>query len=275
MGHPFTELQPEYAADIAHLTITRPLDIDNAAKKILRHENIDRYIAACEGTEVPPAFIGVLDLREGDCNPHLGLGQGDRWDHVSTHVPRGFGPFPSWAAAAKFYIHYDHLDENSSPWSIEYACWKGEIWNGLGPRAHGRATGYLWAGTSIYRGGKYIADGVWNPNAVDQQIGIIPVLLRIGQLVPDLAIGSSLPTVAAPPLVPDPRSVPVGVGGGIDIKVLQTRLNAMHMASPPLTVDGSYGRNTRAAIRRYQAQEHLLVDGLAGPQTLKALGLAS
>ena len=271
MTHPFAELKAEYAADIAHMVITRPLDIDRAAKKILEPQNIDRYIAACQGSEVPPAFVGALDLRESDCNPRLGLGQGDPWNAVSRHVPAGFGPFSSWAAAAKFYIHYDHLDDNSSGWSIEYACWKGEAWNGFGPRAHGRATGYLWSGTNIYLGGKYVADGVWDSNVKDVQLGIIPVIMRIGQLRPDLAIGSALPTVPAPPVVPEPMPIPVGVGGGDhDANWVQATLNALG-ASPKLTVDGNYGRQTRNAVRAFQAAHGLVVDGLVGPLTTAAL----
>jgi peptidoglycan hydrolase-like protein with peptidoglycan-binding domain len=37
--------------------------------------------------------------------------------------------------------------------------------------------------------------------------------------------------------------------------------------------DGEYGPITRAAVRRYQQARGLLVDGIAGPQTLGALGL--
>jgi lysozyme family protein len=271
MQHPYTQLQPEYAGDIAHLVITRPLDIDNAAKKILQPQNIDRYIAACQGTEVPPAFVGALDIREDDCNPRLGLGQGDPWNQVSTHVPRGFGPFPSWATAAHFYIHYDHLDDNSSPWSIEYACFKGEVWNGFGPRAHGRATGYLWSGTSIYTGGKYVADGVWSSTTKDVQLGIIPIILRIGQLRPDLAIGSSLPNVPAPPVAPAVQTSPVGVGGGTHPTWwVQTALNALG-ALPLLTVDNSYGEQTRKAVRAFQTAHGLHLDGLVGDETFGGL----
>ncbi len=275
MNHPFSDLKAEYATDIAHMTITRAIEVDRAAKTVLEPQNINRYIAACEGTEVPPAFIGVVDLRESNCNPRLGLGQGDPWNAVSRHVPRGFGPFASWAAAARFYIHYDHLDDNSSAWSIEYACWKGEVWNGFGPRAHGRATGYLWAGTSIYLGGKYVEDGRWDPTVKDVQLGIIPVLLRIGQLRPDLAIGSALPNVPAPSIVPAPAPVPLGVGGGDlshDTRWIQGTLNALG-ANPRLDVDGSYGEHTRKAVRAFQASHGLFVDGLVGPQTIAALGV--
>ncbi len=273
MDHPFDSLKAEYAGDLAHMVVTRALDVDRAAKKILEPQNIARYVAACEGTEVPPAFVGALDLRESNCDPRLGLGQGDPWSRVSTHVPRGFGPFKSWAAAAGFYIHYDHLDDNSSGWSIEYACWKGEAWNGFGPRVRGRATGYLWSGTSIYLGGKFVADGKWDPNVKDAQLGIVPVIQRIGQLRPDLAIGSALPNVPAPSIVPEVATVPVGVGGGSlvhDARWIQTALNNAG-ASPKLAIDGNFARKTRMAVRSFQASHGLRVDGLVGSLTIAAL----
>lgn len=272
-AHPFSQLQPDYAACLAHLSVTRPLDVDRAAKTVI--SNVSRYLSAVDGTHVPAAFVGVLDLREDDCRPDRALGQGDPWNQVSHNVPRGKGPFPSWISAAKFYIHYDHLDDNSQPWSLEYACWKGEIWNGLGPRAHGRRTGYLWSGTNLYdppsgKGGKYTSDGRWSPGTVDQQLGIIPVLLRMFQLRPDLAFGSSLPQVAAPPLVPDVAPSPAAVGGGTLTTIrIQHMLNAVQ--SSDIAEDDSYGRRTRAAVRVFQANHGLRDDGLCGPATIEAL----
>ena len=35
MQHPFDDLKAEYAGDMAHMVLTRPLDIDRAAKRVL------------------------------------------------------------------------------------------------------------------------------------------------------------------------------------------------------------------------------------------------
>ena len=42
-----------------------------------------------------------------------------------------------------------------------------------------------------------------------------------------------------------------------------------------ITADGVYGPNTRRAVRNYQRNQGLAVDGIAGPVTLSHLGLAS
>ena len=38
------------------------------------------------------------------------------------------------------------------------------------------STPYVYAGTSAYSQGKYVADGYFSPTAVDQQVGVIPLL---------------------------------------------------------------------------------------------------
>lgn len=204
-AHPYAQLVSDYEGSLSRMQVTDPHRVEVACDEILK--NVDRYVEASAAIspdpakQVPAALIGALDYRESDCNPRTGLGQGDPWNAKSTHVPKGYGPFKSWIEAAVFYIHYDHLDDNSAPWSMPYACWKGEIWNGFGPRNHGRHTGYLWGCTSIYDGGKYVADGVWNPNYRDTQVGIVPIMVRLTQLRPALMIART-PVIAAPSIVP-------------------------------------------------------------------------
>jgi peptidoglycan hydrolase-like protein with peptidoglycan-binding domain len=58
---------------------------------------------------------------------------------------------------------------------------------------------------------------------------------------------------------------------GWDVSVLEFFLARRHLR--PGAVDGRFDRRTAAAVRRFQKRRHLAVDGVAGPQTLRALGV--
>lgn len=270
MEYPFTALQAEYIALLAGCTITRAAEVAAAATKV--RDALPRYQEAEALIGAPAAMIGAIDYRESDCNPVCGLGQGDPWDKTSTHVPAGCGPFSSWASAAAFYWNYDHM-HIGSPWTMPLVCFKAEGWNGFGPREHGRRTGYLWSGTNVYDdgppgGGKYVADGVWDPNVKDEQIGIIPIILQLVQWEPALAI-AGMPAASTAPL-PPLTGAPAGVRNA---KWIQQSFNKLG-AKPPLVVDGSYGRLTARAVRAFQRKHGLTVDGIAGPRTCTAITVA-
>ena len=57
--------------------------------------------------------------------------------------------------------------------------------------------------------------------------------------------------------------------GSARVRVLQRRLRALGQQPGP--VDGLYGPLTQAAVRRYQSTAGLIVDGIAGPQTMRKL----
>ncbi|MBS4097371.1 MAG: peptidoglycan-binding protein [Sulfuricella sp.] len=57
-----------------------------------------------------------------------------------------------------------------------------------------------------------------------------------------------------------------------DVKALQTQLAAKGF--PPGQIDGNFGPATEAALLAFQKSQGLLADGIAGPRTLVALGLA-
>lgn len=59
---------------------------------------------------------------------------------------------------------------------------------------------------------------------------------------------------------------------GAEVERLQERLE--ERGFDPGTIDGKFGPATDAAVRAFQASEGLLVDGVAGPRTLRALGLS-
>ena len=58
---------------------------------------------------------------------------------------------------------------------------------------------------------------------------------------------------------------------GPEVSNLQNLLNAKLRPSPPLAVDGKFGPKTDKAVRQYQDDNWLVVDGLVGPCTIAAL----
>lgn len=273
MEHPFTTLGPEYASMLSSMVVTRGPEIEAVAQKLLRAPIMNQHIAVSKVTNIPALWYAAIFEREASSNFHLALGQGDPWAEVSTHVPKGQGPFKSWSDAAVFYTHYDHLDIPVQAWDMTYALFRGEGWNGFGPRNHGRFTGYLWSGTAFYdkptgQGGKYVSDGEWSPTTYDQQLGIVPVIMRMNELRPDLAI----PFVATTDIMhTDTPMHAQGIGGGTpDTKWIQHAINELGY-SPPLVEDGNYGKQSQGAIRAFQSHNGLTIDGLAGADTLKVL----
>ena len=58
---------------------------------------------------------------------------------------------------------------------------------------------------------------------------------------------------------------------GIDVKLLQDQL--IKKGYDPGTVDGDFGNKTYVALKHFQADNNIAVDGIAGKQTVKALGM--
>jgi peptidoglycan hydrolase-like protein with peptidoglycan-binding domain len=86
------------------------------------------------------------------------------------------------------------------------------------------------------------------------------------------------PAVSAPqPQVQVTLSLPVlrnGVFGSPTVERLQTMLNfvgGLEGTTSELVVDGDFGPNTEQAVRGFQGNENLAVDGIVGRQTWTAL----
>lgn len=278
MQHPFDALAAEYASLLPAMRVTqgRESQLENRAHAILNlAEHHKNEWADVVGKTGVPKLWGIASFeRESSCDYSRSPAQGDRWDRRSVNVPRGLGPYPNWGASAVAAYKIDHLDE-VKVWPWVRGSYEGELFNGFGPRNHGRHTGYLWSWSNIYTGGKYVSDGVWNPSAFDEQCGMIPMMVAMLRLDPSLALADAFPEAGSSG-VKAPVATPVGVGGGDNHSTswIQTQLNQLG-TSPPLVVDGSYGRATRRAVSAFQSQHHLTVDGLAGPQTIATIkGLA-
>lgn len=176
------------------------------AKKILA--NKARYQAAEKLTGVPWYMIAVIHVRESSLNWNTQLGQGDPLNRKSTHVPRGRGPFKTWEDGTyDALVNLKHLDKVTD-WRLEKIAYYLEPYNGWGYYYHGVPSAYLWAGTNVYHGGKYVSDGVWSSTAVDTQPGTMALLKILTQLDPSIKLKRESN-------IPDPKiSAPVVVGAG-------------------------------------------------------------
>ena len=179
----FEYMGPRYASwlKIAQVKPEWQGAIDRAAKTLLAGK--DRYQAIEKQTGVPWAWIAVAHYREcnGDFRGVLHNGQrivgtGQR----TTIVPAGRGPFATWEESALDAIAI--MGWAKVNWTFEMMCYKWETFNGFGYANMGRPSPYVWSGTNIYVQGKYVSDGVYDPQAVDQQVGCVPIYLRLIEL---------------------------------------------------------------------------------------------
>jgi lysozyme family protein len=267
MQHPYDALRGEYLEFLSKLTITRANEARERAKEILPLK--PRYQTVSDETKVPTVMLMALNERESGSNLRTYLGNGQRLDRVTTLVPKGRGPWSTFEAGCVDAFAYEHLIglDWSDGWP--FVLYHEEAWNGFGPRDRGKPTGYLYAGTNIYTGGKYVADGIWNSTFNDPQLGTIPIMLALMELDKFMSL-PGWPKSSPWLNIPELQKPPVGHDGGDHgVSWLQTELNAVQDAG--LAVDGSYGRFTRMAVRQFQAAHGLDVDGLAGPLTLALL----
>lgn len=65
------------------------------------------------------------------------------------------------------------------------------------------------------------------------------------------------------------RLLKIGLRQDADVKTLQTLLNKYLKPSPRLVIDGAFGQRTYEAVKLYQLQMNLGVDGVVGPKNLE------
>jgi lysozyme family protein len=172
----------------------------SVARHLVAPDAKARYQAVYARTGVPWAVIAVIHERECSQNWTGSLAQGDPWNRVSVHVPAGRGPFRSWEeAATDALVGCPPYAARNQDWSIGRTLTMLEQYNGLGYAARGRPSPYIWSGTDQYRSGKYVHDGVYDPNVVDSQPGCAGLLMAMMALDPTITFTSTTiaPSISA------------------------------------------------------------------------------
>lgn len=166
--------------------------LDRVARHLVESIAKARYQEVSAQTHVPWWVIAVIHERESSQSWTASLAQGDPWNRVSIHVPRGRGPFSSWMAAAIDALeHAPPFAARWSDWSVGGTLTLLEEYNGLGYAAMGIPSPYVWASSDQYHRGKYIADGHFDPNAVDHQLGCAALLSRMALQDVSIKIGAT------------------------------------------------------------------------------------
>ena len=179
-------------------------DFTGIAKSLVASK--DRYRNVEGRTGVPWAVIAVIHERESSQNWGRSLAQGDPWNQVSVHVPAGRGPFNSWeSAAVDALVNCHPFLARQKDWTIGATLVALEKYNGIGYANKGKPSPYLWAGTNQYTSGKYVADGVYDPNKVDTQPGCANLLRRMMELDPTITFtGATITPTEKPAPAPQP-----------------------------------------------------------------------
>lgn len=173
---------PEYMTNWIEAKIDpeRRWEVLAACRKILA--NKDKYLAVEKKTKVPWDIIACLHYRESSLDFKSVLHNGEKiigTDKKTKFVPKGKGPFKTWEESA-----IDALLEKKylfpKVWTIETELKFSEAFNGFGYRKKGLLSPYVWAGTNRHsERGKYVADGKFDPNALEKQLGVVALLLHL------------------------------------------------------------------------------------------------
>lgn len=177
----FADLKAEYEAEWASCKIRNDklgrVNADYLAKLNEHKGKYEQVVAQFRG--MPWFFLGVIHAMESRFNFERHLHNGDPLSARTVRVPKGFpkagNPPFTWEVSAKDAMEKMGYDRETE-WSIPQVLYRLEKYNGFGYRFKKLRTPYLWSFSSLESKGRYVADGVFDPNAVSNQCGAATML---------------------------------------------------------------------------------------------------
>lgn len=155
-------------------------DVSFAAQFILDHWS--RYQAVALEMNMPPWVLGCIHARESSFSFERHLHNGDPLSARTVHVPLGRPvdgqpPF-LWEESAADALSLRGWNKFQS-WDVVSALVRMEAWNGLGYKNKNLPSPYIWSFTNQYASGKFVADGKFDPKAIDGQPGCAAIMLQL------------------------------------------------------------------------------------------------
>lgn len=130
-------------------------------------------------TCAPWYFVGIAHGLEASFNMRKHLHNGDPLNAKTVQVPKGrpdpWLPPSDWVSSAIDAITIEHF-ATKSDWDILHLLYRLEGYNGYGYHAKGVPSPYLWSFTNQYVKGKYVADHVFDPDEVSDEVGAAATL---------------------------------------------------------------------------------------------------
>jgi lysozyme family protein len=214
-------------------------------------QNRNRYQAVGDQTDVPWYIIALIHNMESSQSFKKHLHNGDPLTARTVQVPagrptKGSPPF-KWEDSAIDALVFEEFDRVED-WTLPGSLFQLEKFNGFGSRAHGINSPYLWSFSNQYTKGKFVADKVFDPNAVSQQCGA--ALLLKSMFAKQAFVFPSL----SPATVDEIKAAAAKVvfsnsNKTIQATRLQKLLNRFQGANPKLTPDGLAGGKTSSVLK--------------------------
>jgi lysozyme family protein len=182
----------------------RAAGIQTIATKLVANKK--RYEDVTDATGVPWFFVAVVHNMEASGKFTCHLHNGDPLTARTVQVPQGrpktgTPPF-TWEQSACDALGLKALNAQTD-WSLAGTLYQLESYNGWGYRLYHPyvLSPYLWAGSTHYTSGKYVADGTWSDLEVSKQNGAAVLLRRLAELEHVAFADQPPPAPDDPPLV--------------------------------------------------------------------------
>lgn len=172
----YETLKGEYEKLFANCQIreNRRSDVGWYVSKLADERYQKLWVQAAQETCAPWYFVAICHAMEAsfDFRAHLHNGDplSEKTVQVPAHRPPKWNPPSDWVSSAVDALSFDGF-ANQQDWTLAHTLFRWESYNGFGSRRNGIHTPYLWSFSNNYAKGKYVSDGVWDPNAVSKQCG--------------------------------------------------------------------------------------------------------
>ena len=242
--------------------------------------NREKYRKVQDKSGVPWSVIAVIHSLEGSLNFKTHLHNGDPLSQKTVQVPKGRPdgdpPF-TWEDSAADALEFEGMTKWRE-WTIPGVLFVLERYNGSGYNRRKMPSPYLWSFSNNYKKGKFVKDGIFDPEAISKQCGgavILQALLKRGV---DLGLQDSSSNNSDAPLEWDEvgkltaQKAVSAAGSKLFDRISQVQqflLDAGFVTANLRAgfVDGKWGGNTSDALTAFQKSKNLPPTGLMNAAT--------